>query len=932
MEIPSCTYRLQFSPSFTFDDAGKVVDYLHKLGISHIYASPVFKARQGSTHGYDVIDPRVISPVLGGEEGIHALLQLCARWNIGWVQDIVPNHMALNAENPFIVDVMENGTLSRYYNFFDIDWNHPYEGLNGRIMIPVLGKSFGKCLEDGELSLKLDSAGMYVSYYDHWFPVRMESYASVFDRCVGALRDTLGDKDPDLLKFLGVLYTVKNLPGKDALKERYVQIGFVKTMLWEIYQNNAVIREACDAVLDQYNGANNYSDRWELFEKVLTEQNFRLTLWKTATQEINYRRFFTVNDLIAVRVENDNVFSITHKALLELINSGAIQGLRIDHIDGLFDPGRYSTNLRHHAPEAYIVVEKILSHGEELCGDWPVQGTTGYDFLNMVNELFCSKRGEKSIDNTYASIVGDDRTYSELVTEKKRLIIGRHMAGDIDNLALKLKELAGRDRQGIDITMYGLRRALVELLTFFPIYRTYVNEDGFSETDRDVLRRAFSAARNALEEYSAELDYIERFLGLDKENELECEHPERRKFIMRLQQYTSPLLAKGIEDTALYTYNRLVSLNEVGGHPEVFGISVGEYHRFCETRAHRWRYSMNATATHDTKRGEGTRARINVLSELGGEWAGKIREWHKMNRSALSLDRNNDFMPVMNDEYLFYQTLVGSYPFEPVDLEEYRLRVNEYMLKAVREAKVHSSWIRPNEVYEKALSRFVEAALTRKKNNHFLRDFEPFQKRVAWYGMFNSLAQTTLKMTAPGVADMYQGTELWDFSLVDPDNRRPVDFDERRKILEQIIKKGGNKRFCRGLLDTPEDGRVKLFLLYRLCQLRQRLNRVFAGGAYIPLDVGGTHNLSVVAFLRDDGDHVALVVVPRMITKVVADGILPMGCDVWKDTVILLPEQYLGRQWKNILTVESVALEKRELAVGELLLRFPVAVCTTGME
>ena len=929
MEIPSSTYRLQFSPTFTFKDAGKIVDYLNKLGISHIYASPVFKARQGSTHGYDVTDPRVISPVLGGEEGMFALLDMCSRNNIGWLQDIVPNHMALNAENTFLVDVMENGTMSRYYNFFDIDWDHPYEGLNGRVMIPVLGKSFGKCLEDGELQLKFDSAGLYVSYYDHWFPVKMESYASVFGRGVPALREALGDHDPDLLKFLGVLYTVKNLPETDALKERYVQIGFVKTMLWEIYQNNEVIRDTCDRVLDEYNGKNSMDDPWELFERVLTDQNFRLTLWKTATEELNYRRFFTVNDLIAVRVENDTVFRVTHGTLLDLVISGKIQGLRIDHIDGLYDPGRYCQDLRHHVPDAYIVVEKILSHKEELCRDWPIQGTTGYDFLNMVNELFCSRRGEKSIDRTYAAISEDDRSFFELVTDKKRLIIGRHMAGDIDNLALKLKELAGRDRQGIDITMYGLRRALVELLTFFPIYRTYVNEDGFSKMDREVLLKAIASARNAQEEYVAELDYIEQFLGLDKDEDADCEHPERRKFIMRLQQFTSPLLAKGIEDTALYTYNRLVSLNEVGGHPEVFGITVEEFHHFCEVRAKKWPLTMNATATHDTKRGEGTRARINVLSELGNEWAGKVREWHSLNRMALTLNTNGDFMPVMNDEYLFYQTVVGSYPFGIVDFEEYRVRVEEYMMKAVREAKVHSSWIRPNEQYENALRHFVHTTLSRGGENLFLSDFEPFQKRVAWYGMFNSLSQTTLKMMAPGVPDIYQGDELWDFSLVDPDNRRPVDFEERKTFLEQIIGNGKKRSFISGMLKEPEDGRIKLYLLHQLCVLRRRLNTVFAGGQYISVEVTGVHKQSIVAFLRVSGEDAVLITVPRMITKVVSDGQLPIGEVVWQDTAVVLPEVYRNRKWRNCLTGDICNVNETGFTIGSLQQRFPVAVMNT---
>lgn len=927
MNIPSATYRLQFSPEFTFEDAQEIVPYLQELGISHIYASPVFRARRGSTHGYDVTDNRSINPALGGEDAFFALIQSCADRSIGWIQDIVPNHMALCAENPFLVDVMENGSLSRYYKFFDINWEHPYDALRGRIIIPVLGKSFGRCLEDGELQLKFDSAGLYVSYFDHWFPLRMESYAVVFGGGATKLRVELGDENPDLLKFLGVLYTVKNLTEASTTKERYEQIGFVKTLLWEMYNGNVAVREHCDRLIREYNGDNSDHDKWERFEKVLTDQHFRLTFWKTATEELNYRRFFTVNDLIAVRVEDDEVFRTTHRKLLDLVVSGKIDGLRIDHVDGLYNPAAYCARLRTRAPESYIVVEKILSRDEELCRTWPVQGTTGYDFLNMVNQLFCSESGEKSIDRTYTTIVEDNRTYSDLITEKKRLIIGRHMAGDIDNLALQLKELAGKDRGGIDITMYGLRRALVELLTFFPIYRTYVDENEFSETDREVLKSALDKAREAQDEYVAEIDYIERFLGLDNNKSGDPMPVERRKFVMRLQQFTSPLLAKGIEDTALYSYNRLVSLNEVGGHPDVFGIGVEDFHTFCLQRARLWPNTMNATATHDTKRGEGTRARINVLSELGREWAEKIRRWHHLNRNALTKGRTLEEMPVMNDEYLYYQTLVGSFPFEPVESEEYCDRIEEYMIKAVREAKVHSSWIRPNILYENSLRKFVRQTLAREDDNDFMHEFTPFQSMVAWYGMLNSLSQTVLKMTAPGLPDFYQGSELWDFSLVDPDNRRPVDFSGRAQILKEIAGNGHRAGYIKKILDTPQDGRIKLFLIRQLCSLRHKYSDLFAKGTYVPCKVGGEHRRSLIAFLRTLGEQAVLVAVPRMATRLVKEGQMPLGDDIWKNTEVLLPALYREREWENaIVSGEAAVSGFGPLKAGRLFAEFPVAV------
>ncbi|MBN1757690.1 MAG: malto-oligosyltrehalose synthase [Chitinispirillaceae bacterium] len=926
MNIPTATYRLQFSSAFTFADAKRIVDYLGKLGISHIYASPIFKARTGSSHGYDVTDGRVLNPELGGEDAFGPLIQKCRNAGIGWIQDIVPNHMALSAESPFIVDVMENGPSSRYYSFFDIDWEHPYEVLHGRILVPVLGQTFGKCLEKGELKLKFENGGLRVFYYDHWFPLRMESYATVFGRCVGALRELLGDGDHDLYKFLGILYTVKNL-SESSLDERYDQIGFVKTMLRELYEANPVIREQCDSVLRECNGDNNASDRWALLEAILAEQHFRLTFWKTATEELNYRRFFTVNDLIAVRVEDDEVFRLTHKALIDLTINGTIQGIRIDHIDGLSDPSTYCARLRTQAPLSYIVVEKILGQDEHLHVTWPVQGTTGYDFLNMVNQLSCDMRGQKTFDKIYRWITGEDRSFDELVVGKKRLIIGRHMAGDIDNLALRLKAIAGRDRRGSDITMYGLRRALVELLTFFPVYRTYVNETEYGDSDQEVLRRALNAARGAQEDYVVDLDYIASFLDID-EADISAEVAAlRRRFVMRLQQFTGPLTAKGVEDTAFYSYNRLVSLNEVGGAPERFGIRRKEFHRFCSVRKRDWPHTMNATATHDTKRGEDTRARINVLSELPGEWGSNIRRWYQLNKPARLQRHHSGPMPTANDEYLFYQTLTGCFPQDDFDRDTFTKRIKEYMIKAVREAKETSSWIRPNETYEQALLAFIDKVLG-EPESPFLSDFIPFQKKVAWYGILNSLMQTTLKMTAPGIPDFYQGTELWDFSLVDPDNRRPVDFTTRSKMLDEIVLKGENSDYIDEIVRKSRDGRIKQFLIHRLCNVRKRYSDVFTGGEYIPLQVTGARRHSLVAFLRVDSSDAVAVAVPRLMTGVVGVGRMPLGKAVWDDTAVTLPRKYAHMEWSNEFDRAGPVLKGPVLAAENLTARFPVAVLT----
>jgi (1->4)-alpha-D-glucan 1-alpha-D-glucosylmutase len=927
MNTPVATYRLQFSPEFTFEKAVYIVTYLKKLGISHIYASPIFKARKGSAHGYDVADPRIINPELGGNNAFDALQGICASNGIGWVQDIVPNHMTLSSENPFLIDICENGPLSRYYNLFDIEWDHPNTALKGKLIVPILGNLFGKCLEAGELKLEFISTGLWITYYDHRFPLRLESYASVFSRGTDALRDVLGDSNPDLLKFLGVLYTIKNLPGTNDIKERYEQIGFIKTLLWEMYSSNAIIRQICDQVISTCNGNGSEADRWALLESILSEQYFRLAFWKTATQELNYRRFFTVNDLIAVRVEDETVFNITHELIGSLVQENKIQGLRVDHIDGLYDPATYCERLRKLAPEAYIIVEKILADHEGLPEAWGMQGTTGYDFLNMVNRLFCNPGGKRAIDKTYATISEDKHTFEEMVADKKRLIIGRHMAGDIDNLALRLKALAGKDRQGIDITMYGLRRALVELLTFFPVYRSYITEKDLTSTDWLVLKKALDDARLSRDEFIPELDYIEAFLGLDTNaSSSSQEFIERRQFIMRLQQFTGPLLAKGIEDTALYSYNRLVSLNEVGGHPELFGIEIEDFHAFCSQRAAHYPNAMNATATHDTKRGEGTRTRINVISELGTEWFQKVRRWHVINHDALTFNEDGEQMPVLNDEYLFYQTILGSFTFEPENLEFYRMRIEEYMIKATREAKIHSSWIRPNEAYENALKKFVKVTLSSEAPNPFLDEFTPFQKKIAWYGIINSLSQTTLKMTAPGVPDIYQGTELWDFSLVDPDNRRPVDFESRISLLDELLLRENDPLLLKELITAPQNGAIKMFLITKLLHFRSRMAELFASGKYTHIDTKGIFADSIVAFLRTNEDSACLIVVPRMLTKIIKEGEMPIASALWGDTSLQLPQKYTNRKWVDILTNKTLSVKNDHLAIGDILTQFPVSV------
>ncbi len=710
------------------------------------------------------------------------------------------------------------------------------------------------------------------------------------------------------------------------MRERDEQLKFIKTTLWELYTQNEKIKGFIDGNVKAFNGRKGDPESFNLLNDLLSEQLFRLSFWKVATEEINYRRFFNINDLISLRIEDTRVFDHTHALALRLVHEGSITGLRIDHIDGLYDPTKYLKNLREKVADLYIIVEKILDMEEELPTFWPVQGTTGYDFMNAVNGILCKRENEKRFSRLYAKLTRLTSKYEDLVCEKKRLIMEKHMAGDIDNLAHLLKATASADRHGRDITIYGLRRALVEVMAQFPVYRTYVNHDGATPADRHHITTAVDMAIQTNPGLSKELRFIERFLLLELGKYLPEDDKNRWVyFVGRFQQFTGPLMAKGFEDTTLYAYNRLLSLNEVGGNPSKFGISVGDFHRFNESRAHHWVYSINATATHDTKRGEDTRARINVLSEIPEEWEAKVRLWNRLNREKKRKVAGKT-VPDSNDEYFLYQTLIGAFPFDERDYLPFVERIKTYIVKAVREAKVHTAWLKPDTEYEEIFVSFVESILSPTNENPFLREFIPFQKRISHYGIFNSLGQSLIKMTAPGVPDFYQGTELWDLSLVDPDNRRPVDFEKRKTILREIRAKSESDvlSLISELLDTKEDGRIKLFLIHRALMGRNENQEIFQSGKYIPLEVGGEFRDHIVAFARKQGKNWAVTVVPRFLTKLVKEGEYPLGQEIWLDTHIP-PSGDMPHLWKNLLTNQIVG-GRHGLIVGKVLGHFPVAL------
>ncbi|NEQ76127.1 MAG: malto-oligosyltrehalose synthase [Okeania sp. SIO2C9] len=932
MRIPITTYRIQFTSNFGFDSAKVIVPYLAELGISDIYASPIFKAKTGSNHGYDVVNSNILNPELGGKEKFAELATEIKSNQMGWLQDIVPNHMAFSSQNHILVDVLENGPESQYRDYFDIDWNHPYEGIKGRVLAPFLGKFYGDCLESGELKLHYGQNGLTVNYYDHQFPIRIDSYTQVLTYNIGKLRNKLGRKNQDFVKLQGVLYSLKYIPSGAEGRERYDQISFIKGMLWELWNENLHIKEFIEDNIKTFNGVPGKPESFDLLDKLLSEQYFRLSFWKVGNEELNYRRFFTVNDLISVRVEDEQVFNTTHALILEMLKEEKFTGLRIDHIDGLYDPAQYLNRLREKANAPYIVVEKILEPSEDLPVNWPVQGTTGYDFLNYVNGIFCDHFNEEEFDQIYSRFIKGTSNYGQLADENQRLIINKHLAGDIDNLAHLLKDISSKYRYASDFTIFGLKAALVEVMSVFPVYRTYVSKEGVSKADRECIQRVIAKTKEKIpffiNELLNELSFIEKFLLFEFDEHLNQEDQDKwLHFVMRLQQFTGPLMAKGVEDTVLYVYNRLISLNEVGSTPSKFGVSVEDFHGFNQHRIAYWPHTMSGTSTHDTKRGEDVRTRINVLSEIPEEWESYLQKWQEINAPQKDCVAGLD-VPAPNDEYFLYQTLLGAFPVDESEYPTFVERIKEYIIKAIREAKVNTGWLRPDDDYESSLIKFVEHLLNKSEDNEFLPAFRPLQRKVQYYGVFNSLSQAFLKLTSPGVPDIYQGTELWDLSLVDPDNRRPIDFENRAEFLKEIKTKIESDilGLIEELLQTPETGKIKMFLIYQALQARREYLDLFQRGNYQKLFVMGSLKDHIVAFSRKWGDSTAIIIAPRLLTKLIQEGENPLGEQVWRETRICLPSGS-SLVWKNAITQQKLKEEKEDtLWIRNVLNHFPVAL------
>ncbi len=925
MRVPVATYRLQFGPGFGFEEALPVLGHLARLGVTDIYASPVFKAKRGSPHGYDVVDYGEINPELGGRTALERLSSAARALGLGWIQDFVPNHMAFHPENGLLADVLEAGPDSANALTFDIDWQHPDESLRGKVLAPFLGAFYGRALEEGDIRIVYERGDLGADAFGLRFPIRIESYFEIYAEALGgnglALPEPQGPDPLATARSLADPYSaaVQGLSAEERRRR-------IKDELWRLYTGRPGVRDLVDRKIAELNGTRGDPSSFDALDDILGRQHYRLSFWKVAGEEVNYRRFFGLNDLIGLRLEQPGVFDRTHALALGLLRSGAFTGLRVDHIDGLYNPKGYLDRLRSEAGDTFIVVEKILQPDENLPEDWPVEGTTGYDWLNMANGVFCRTESGAPLERAYSAFTGRATAGPDLRVRTKRQVIGLNLAGDIANLAFRLKRVSGLHRRTRDFSAFGLRRALVEIVAQFPVYRTYPLPGRVSETDEGRLRDAVWKAKAALPALLDELDFILDILllrlpaGLSDEARDQC-----LEFVLRFQQFLAPVAAKGFEDTFFYVYNRLLSLNEVGGEPSRFGRSLEEFHAFNAERAERWPRSLNATSTHDVKRGEDVRARLNVLSEIPAEWERNINAWRRLNRK-FKRPVGGQPAPDANDEYFLYQTLAGSYPFEEGGRAEFPGRLKACMIKAVREAKVHTAWLKPDEEYEAAVAAFVEGILDGRESAAFLGSFLAFERKLAFYGVLNSLSQALLKVAGPGIPDIYQGTELWDLNMVDPDNRRPVDFARRASLLTELKARPAREGdgLIRELWRRREDGSLKLFLLARALAGRKRRAKLFDEGRYFPLLVRGPQADHVIAFARSSGGEWALCLAGRFFASLVEPGRLPLGPDVWTKTRVILPNG-APADYEDVLTGRNHRV-RRSLALSSTFEALPVAL------
>jgi (1->4)-alpha-D-glucan 1-alpha-D-glucosylmutase len=980
--FPTATYRLQLDRGFGFAEARDLVPYLHELGISDCYLSPFFETSSDDSHGYDISNHGRLSAALGAEEDYRAFASRLRERSMGQILDVVPNHMGIaGSRNTWWSDVLEHGPASAYSGHFDIEWDPPLAELRDKVLLPILGDQYGRVLENQELTLERRGGEFVIRYFDTVLPVAPETFSQILQFRGEELAARLGEDDPPGLELQSIVTALSHLPARtdtqpERRQERARESVVIKRRLTTLVSEAPQVRAFIDENVERFNGVKGQPDSFDRLDALLGAQAYRLCFWQVAADEINYRRFFDINTLAAIRMEDSAVFEEAHRLIFRLVREGGVTGLRIDHPDGLYAPADYLRQLQRGCTAAlaeaeaglegageeerrrwreeflreldrravapagaplvrpfYIVVEKILMAGERLPGEWPIWGTTGYEFLNAVNGILVHRAAERALSETYARFIDARPDLREIVYDAKQLIIDTSMSSEISVLGRRLARISERHRASRDFTTRSLTTALREIIASFPVYRTYIDGLGVTDQDRWYVDLAVAMARRRNPAMSGSVfEFIADVLRLRYPGaRSEADQQVQLAFVGKFQQLTGPITAKGLEDTAFYRYHRLVSLNEVGGTPERFGIPVAEFHRLNLERQATWPATLLTTSTHDTKRSEDVRARINVLSEMPREWRRRVHAWRRANRGKKQMVDGQP-IPDANEEYLLYQTLVGAWPLEPLSAESRAVfveRVQRFMFKAVREAKVHASWINPSPDYERAVARFVAAILDPHQSPAFLRDFQPFQREVARWGMHASLAQTLLKLTAPGVPDVYQGGELWDFSLADPDNRRPVDFARRQRLLAELrgeIERGRDlAALARSLVATAVDGRIKLYVIRQALALRRQRPRLFQEGEYRALEGQGSRTDHVCAFARIQGADSALALAPRLLA-VGRLGDPPLGSQAWgDDTRVSVPPE-VGVHFRNVFTDEGLEVEAGQLALARIFASFPVAL------
>ena len=944
---PLATYRLQLHRGFDFDAAARAVAPLAALGISDCYLSPISRAVPGSPHGYDVIEHGDVNPELGGFEGLERLAGELRARGMGMVLDVVPNHMSVaGAMNPWWRDVLENGRGSRYARHFDIDWNPPKPDLAGKVLLPVLGDQFGRVLE-GELAVQFEAGAFHLRHGETAYPLAPRSWTLILAPSAEALRARLGPEAEPVLELESMLTALGHLPprtatGPERTRHREREKEIVRRRLQELCAGSPDAAGAIEAAVREVNGRRGEPRSFDALERLVDEQAYRPAFWRVAADEINYRRFFDVNELAAIRVEETAVFEAVHALPLRCAARGWVTGLRIDHVDGLFDPEKYLLDVqvawaREVAPGGgrapWIVVEKILGPHEPLPESWPVAGTTGYDFLNLVAGVLVDRGAEGRFRSLAARLSGAAERFSDVVYESKLLVLGSSMSSELTVLARRLDRLSEQHRYFRDFTLNSLQAALAQVVATFPIYRTYVRpgQTMVSDRDREAVKSAIrAAARRNPATSAAVFDFLRDLLLLkDPDGLTEAQIGERRDFVLRLQQLTGPVMAKGLEDTAFYRWFPLAALNEVGGDPTRFGVTIETFHRENAHRLERTGLGLSATATHDMKRGEDTRARLLVLSELPEAWARAVDRWREGNRGH-RVEVGGVEAPDADEEYLLYQTLVGAWPVGGLEAAPgFPARVQAYLEKALREAKLHTSWISPDEAWEEAVRGFAAAVLDPARSAAFLADLARFHPRIERAGCWNGLAQVVLKVASPGVPDFYQGTELWDLSLVDPDNRRPVDFELRARLLEGLARAAARDRagLLRRLVTRPEDGRVKLWVTSRALACRARAREVFERGRYVPVPAEGARADQVVAFARERDGRLVLAAAGRFFTRLGRALHRPVGAAAWGDTRLRLPSDLPRAPLRDALTGETLEPDgEGALPLAALFAFLPVAL------